>query len=173
MHGLSLVVWGKDYSPLQCTGFSLRWLLLSRSTGSRHTGSVVVAQGFSCPMACGIFLGQESNLCPLHWQVIPNHWTPREVSVYIFSCSMWEVSLVGACKPPVAACRIQFPGQGSNSGPLHWENKVLTTEPPGKSHLEGNPSGIWSCLFPNTRIFPPIPSLLGYTQEQEAHYIRK
>ena len=52
MHGLSLVVWGKDYCSLQCTGFSLRWLLLSWSTGSRHTGSVVVAYGLLLVVAC-------------------------------------------------------------------------------------------------------------------------
>ena len=32
------------YSLLPCAGFSLRWLLLLRSTGSRHAGSVVVAR---------------------------------------------------------------------------------------------------------------------------------
>ena len=36
--GLSLVVASGGYSSLQCTGFSLRWLLLSRSTGSGRTG---------------------------------------------------------------------------------------------------------------------------------------
>ena len=40
-------------------GFSLRWFLLLQSTAS-----VVVAQGLSCLNACGIFLDQESNLCP-------------------------------------------------------------------------------------------------------------
>ena len=33
----------------------------------------------------------------------------------------------------VAACGIQFPAQGSNTGPLHWECRVLATGPPGKS----------------------------------------
>ena len=33
----------------------------------------------------------------------------------------------------VVACGIQFPDQGSNPGPLHWERGVLTTGPPGKS----------------------------------------
>ena len=32
-------------------------------------GSVFVAHGLSCSVACGIFLDQELNLCPLHWQV--------------------------------------------------------------------------------------------------------
>ena len=36
--GLSLVVASGGYSSLRCTGFSLRWLLLLRSTGSRHAG---------------------------------------------------------------------------------------------------------------------------------------
>ena len=36
--GLSLVAVSRGYSSLQCTGSSLRWLLLLRSTGSRRTG---------------------------------------------------------------------------------------------------------------------------------------
>ena len=42
--------------------------LLLRSTGSRRTGSVIVAHGPSCSAARGIFPGQGSNPCPLHWQ---------------------------------------------------------------------------------------------------------
>ena len=34
-HGLSLVVASRDYSSLRCVGFSLWWLLLLRSMGSR------------------------------------------------------------------------------------------------------------------------------------------
>ena len=36
--GLSLVAASRGYSSLRCTGFSLQWLLLLQSTGSRHTG---------------------------------------------------------------------------------------------------------------------------------------
>ena len=36
--------------------------------GLQSAGSVVVAHGLSCSAACGIFPGQGSNLCPLHWQ---------------------------------------------------------------------------------------------------------
>ena len=36
--GLSLVAVSGGYSSLRCTGFSLRWLLSLRSTGSRCTG---------------------------------------------------------------------------------------------------------------------------------------
>ena len=38
------------------------------STGSRRAGSVVVAHGPSCSVACGIFPDQGTNLCPLHLQ---------------------------------------------------------------------------------------------------------
>ena len=77
---LSLVAVSGSYSLLPCVGFSLEWLLLLRSTGSRlagsvvvpprlqSTGSVVVAPGLSCSAACGIFPDQDSNPCPLHWQ---------------------------------------------------------------------------------------------------------
>ena len=36
--GLSLVAASRGYSSLQCVGFSLRWLLLLQSMGSRLTG---------------------------------------------------------------------------------------------------------------------------------------
>jgi len=50
---------------LWCGAFSLWWLLLLLSTGSKahglpqlwHISSVVVAHGLSCSTACGIFLG--------------------------------------------------------------------------------------------------------------------
>ena len=35
---------------------------------SRRAGSVIVAHGHSCSMACGIFPDQGSNPCPLYWQ---------------------------------------------------------------------------------------------------------
>ena len=68
VRGISLVVTSGNYSSLWCAGFSL--LLLLRSTGSRHAGSVVVAHGLSCSTACGIFPDQGSNLCSLHWQAV-------------------------------------------------------------------------------------------------------
>ena len=45
---LSLVVASGGYSSLQCTDFSLLWLLLLQNTGSRHVG-------FS---SCGIWAQQ-------------------------------------------------------------------------------------------------------------------
>ena len=37
-HGLSLVAASGGYSSLWCAGFSLWWLLLLQSMGSRHVG---------------------------------------------------------------------------------------------------------------------------------------
>ena len=68
MQGLSLVVASGGYSSLRCTGLSLSRPVLLQSTGSSHAGSVVVAHGPSCSVACGILPDQGSNPCPLHWQ---------------------------------------------------------------------------------------------------------
>ena len=45
--GLSLVVASGGYSSLWCVGFSLWWLLLLQSTGSRCAGFSSVARGLS------------------------------------------------------------------------------------------------------------------------------
>ena len=86
--GLSLVAASRGYSSLLCEGFSLRWLLLLQSMGSRCTGfsscgtwasvvvarglqsagSVVAVHGLSCSATCGIFPEQGLNPCPLQWQ---------------------------------------------------------------------------------------------------------
>ena len=68
VRGLSLVAASGGHSSSRCAGLSLSWPLLLRSTGSRRAGSVIVAHGPSCSMACGIFPDQGSNPCPLHWQ---------------------------------------------------------------------------------------------------------
>ena len=57
--------------PPHCGGFSC-------GAGFRREGSVVVAGGPRCPAACGIFPDQGSNLCPLLWQTVRNHWTTGE-----------------------------------------------------------------------------------------------
>ena len=68
MRGLSLVAASGGYSSSRCAGLSLSRPLLLRRTGSRRAGSVIVAHGPSCSVACGIFPDQGSNPCPLHWQ---------------------------------------------------------------------------------------------------------
>ena len=68
MQGLPLVVASGGHSSSRCAGLSLSRPLLLQSTGSRRAGSVVVAHGPSCSLACGIFPDQGSNPCPLHWQ---------------------------------------------------------------------------------------------------------
>ena len=53
--------------------------------GLKSAGSVVVAYGLTCSMACGLFLEQGLNLYPLHWERILNHSTreaPRTSFIY-------------------------------------------------------------------------------------------
>ena len=68
VRGLSLVAASGGHSSSRCTGLLLSWPLLLRGTGSRHTGSVVVAHRPSRSAACGILPDQGSNPRPLHWQ---------------------------------------------------------------------------------------------------------
>ena len=66
VRGLPLVVASGGHSSSRCAGLSLSRPLLLWSTGSRCTGSVIVAHGPSCSAACGILPDQGSNPCPLH-----------------------------------------------------------------------------------------------------------
>ena len=59
-------------------------------------GSVVVACRLCYFSARGVFSDQELNLCLLHWQAIFNHWTTREIPLFIlnivygcFLCFFW------------------------------------------------------------------------------------
>ena len=58
-------------------------------------------------------------------------------SVYLLGCARFQLqhtgSFVVTCKLLVAACGIQFPDLGLNSGLLYWEHGVLATGPPEKS----------------------------------------
>ena len=58
----------RGHSSSRFASLSLSRPLLLRSTGSRCAGSVIVAHGPSCSVACGNFPDQCSNPCPLHWQ---------------------------------------------------------------------------------------------------------
>ena len=68
VRGLSPVVARGGHSSSWCVGLSLSRPLLLRSTGSRRSGSAIVAHGPSCSAACGTLPDQGSNLRPLHWQ---------------------------------------------------------------------------------------------------------
>ena len=112
MQGLSLVAASGDHSSSRCVGLSPSWPLLLHSTGSRCAGSVIVAHGPSCSMACGIFPDQGSNPCPLHWQAdsqpLRHQGSPvgkflirvsisvLVIGLFIFSISSW-FSLVSLC----------------------------------------------------------------------------
>ena len=48
-------------------------------------GSAVVAYRLDYFSARGVFSDQELNLCLLHWQAILNHWTTREIPLFILN----------------------------------------------------------------------------------------
>ena len=79
------------HSSSRHAGLLLSRPLLLRSTGSRRTGSVVVAHGPSCSVACGIFPDQGSNPLPPHWQAdsqpLRHQGNPIQ-SVFVPMCSI-------------------------------------------------------------------------------------
>ena len=93
MQGLSLVA--------ESTGFSLWCLPLLWSTGS-----VVVAHGLCCSEACGIFLEQGLNLCPLNWQWI----------LYLSTTPSFPLSSVGKESACNAGDLGSVPGLGRSPG---------------------------------------------------------
>ena len=90
--GLSLVVADRGYSSLQCAGFSLRWLLLLPSTGSRHTGlsscGTWAQQLWCTSLVASRHVGSSRTKArtrvPCTGRRTPNHCAPREVSSLCF-----------------------------------------------------------------------------------------
>ena len=69
VHGFSLVAAGCGATlQLRYVVFSLQWLLLLQSPGSRVCGLSSSVQAKLLLAACGILLDQGSSPCPLHWQ---------------------------------------------------------------------------------------------------------
>ena len=63
-----------------------------------------------------------------------NHQFFISLAVLGLTCSMQDLpSLLQHIRSLAVACGIQFPDQGLNPGPLHWELGVLVTGPPEKS----------------------------------------
>ena len=94
--GLSLVAASGGYSSLQCAGFSLRWLLLLRGTGSRHAGfsscgSRALERRISSCSAQALLLHVESSRSRARTRVpciggwILNHYAAREVLLMKYS----------------------------------------------------------------------------------------
>ena len=94
---ISLVAASGGYSSLRCVGFSLRRLLLLRTTGSRHTGfsswgsRALELRLSSCGSRAQVLRGmwdppgQGSNPCPLHWQadsqLLRHQGSPEQVFI--------------------------------------------------------------------------------------------
>ena len=76
---LSLVVVSGCYSALPCTGFSLQWLLLFRSLGSRAQAQQLWYMGLVDPCNVGSSRTRDWTCVPCIGRQILNHWTPRKV----------------------------------------------------------------------------------------------
>ena len=88
--------WGPLFIAVR--GPLIEWPLLLRSTGSRRAGSVIVAHGPSCSVACGIFPDQGSNPCRLHWQADSQPLRHQGSPPYIFLWLCIVFSLIAGTK---------------------------------------------------------------------------
>ena len=87
--GLSLVAVSGGYSSLQCMGFSLRWLHLLRSMGSRHAGfsscdtwaQQLWRTGLVAPWHVGSSRTRARTRVPCIGRRILNHCVTREVQM--------------------------------------------------------------------------------------------
>ena len=76
--GFSLVVASRGHSSLRCTGLSLLWPVLLRSTGSRRAGSVIVAHGLVAPRHVGSSQTRARTRVPCIGRQILNQCATRE-----------------------------------------------------------------------------------------------
>ena len=106
--GLSLVAASGGYSLLWCAGFSLQWLLLLQSTGSRCTGfssCVRWAQqlwrtGLVAPRHVGSSPTRDRTRVPCIGRWILNHCTTREVRACTFKQSGRPINNSFTCISP-------------------------------------------------------------------------
>ena len=73
--GISLVGVGGDFCLVASLGSQARVL----QCGLSSCGSVVVALGFSWPMACGMLPDRDQIHVPYIGRCILNHWNPRKI----------------------------------------------------------------------------------------------
>ena len=82
--GLSLVAASGGYSLLQCAGFSLQWLLLLWSTGSRHLGFSSCGTGLVAPRCMGSSQTRVQTCVPCIGRQILNNCTTREAQAVCY-----------------------------------------------------------------------------------------
>ena len=59
-----------------------------------NTGSIVMAQGLSCSVACGILPDKGLNPCLLHWRRILYHWATRKAPLILNEVNVVVVQLL-------------------------------------------------------------------------------
>ena len=125
-------------------GFSLQWLLIAEQGALGTQASVVAAFRLS---SCGPRVSlphsmwdfPEPEIEPVSPVLQSRFLTtrePRKPSLRkrkVFIWLHWVLLMARRSSIFVVACRIWFPDQGWNTGPLCWEVGVWATGPPGKS----------------------------------------
>ena len=129
------------------------WGLASANTGSSHfcsRWSLVSVPVDSGPCHMNSF--SQGRYVSSHQGTQRFYFMLKYLCIHLTELSQLQHagSLVEACELLIATCGIEFLGQGSSPGPLHWECRVLVTGPPGKSHkgFKYSSDGPWEKYVP-------------------------
>ena len=147
---------GKDVPPERGLEGHLRFIAPRRSRGSLcgshwlrepHILKILVPSCYKPDTVIwesdGLSKGSEQASC---WHLYARAFSQLKKYISLFGCTGSHFQHVGSS---VAVCGIQFPDQRSTLGPLHWECRVLTTGPPGKSqHFPKFKASLWADPYP-------------------------
>ena len=86
-----------------------------------------ISFSFTLPEVGSLQIYRSSNILVFTGSVFGAIWI--SIFILLFTLKIFNWLHLGL----VAVCGISFPDQRLNLGPLHWECRVLATEPPGKS----------------------------------------
>ena len=115
-HGLSLVAESWGYSSLRCAGFSLWWLLLLRSAGSRHAG-------FS---SCGSrALEHRLSSCGARAQLLRDMWDPPRTGLEPVSL-VWAGGFFTTAPPGKSLLTDSLSLSCSNKSSSHYSHSLST-----------------------------------------------
>ena len=128
------------------------WALgLSSSLALYSTGSIVVAHGLGCSLACGISQTRDQTCVSCIGRQVVNHWTTKEIPIFFFFCCGFSViygtSLVAQTVKPQSTMRATWVRSLGWEDPLEKETAIHSstiawktpwTEEPGTLQYMGS-----------------------------------
>ena len=128
----------------------------------QFTVSVVVEQGLSCSVTCGIFPDQGLNLCLLHWQAdsLPLSHEGNPPTPLLKEPYRMQQAKGNKKKPMSASCRF-FPFLWTNSGKNDQQNVFISSAEANKSCLRSGESTVGRSMQGSQRLRVSVAQIGG------------